>query len=74
MSRGEHDRRVRDLCKAARVPRVVPHSLRGLNATLRKTGGATDDTITRALGHVSSLTRCVGTRELIFEFPSLLGR
>jgi integrase/recombinase XerD len=43
-------RRVRALCKAADVKRVVSHSLRGTNATLRVAGGATDDTVTRALG------------------------
>jgi len=46
-------RKVRDLCRAAGVERVVPHSLRGLNATLRVTGGASDASITRALGHLS---------------------
>lgn len=49
-------RRVRALCKTAGVRRVVSHSLRGLNATLRLTGGATDDSITRALGHVDIST------------------
>lgn len=49
-------RRVRQLCRAAGVPEVVSHSMRGLNATLRKTGGAEDSTITRALGHVSIRT------------------
>lgn len=46
-------RRVHQLCRAAGVPEVCAHSMRGLNATLRKTGGASDDSITRALGHVS---------------------
>jgi integrase len=46
-------RKVRALCAEAGVERVVPHSLRGLNATLRVTGGATDASITRALGHLS---------------------
>ena len=49
-------RRVRGLCQAAGVKRVVSHSLRGLNATLRLTGGATDEAITRALGHVDIST------------------
>jgi integrase len=49
-------RRVRALCKAAGVQRVVSHSLRGLNATLRLTGGAKDESITRALGHVDIST------------------
>ena len=46
-------RRVRHLCKAAGVPKVCAHSMRGLNSTLRLTGGASDDSITRALGHIS---------------------
>jgi integrase len=45
-------RRVEALCETAGVKRVVSHSMRGLNATLRKRGGAPDDSITRALGHV----------------------
>jgi integrase len=49
-------RRVRSLCQAAGVKRVVSHSLRGLNATLRLTGGASDEAITRALGHVDIST------------------
>ena len=49
-------RRVRGLCQVAGVKRVVSHSLRGLNATLRLTGGATDEAITRALGHVDIST------------------
>jgi integrase len=49
-------RRVRHLCKVARVPEIVPHSLRGLNATLRLMGGATDESITRALGHLDIST------------------
>ncbi|MEO8211701.1 MAG: tyrosine-type recombinase/integrase [Myxococcales bacterium] len=46
-------RRVQALCEVAGVPVVVSHSLRGLNATLRKRGGASDESVTRALGHVS---------------------
>jgi integrase len=49
-------RRVRQLYRAAGVPEVVSHSMRGLNATLRKTGGADDTSITRALGHVGIST------------------
>ena len=49
-------RRVRSLCKAAGVQRVVSHSLRGLNATLRLTRGARDESITKALGHVDIST------------------
>src|SRR5262249_34496369 len=51
-------RRVKALCKQAGVKRVTPHSLRGLNATLRRLGGAPDDSIARALGHIDiSITR-----------------
>ena len=46
-------RRVRQLCRAAGVPEVVSHSMRGLNATLRLMGGADDASITRALGHLN---------------------
>ncbi len=45
--------RVRRLCKEAGVPVVVPHSLRGLHATLALDGGATADAVARALGHGS---------------------
>jgi hypothetical protein len=38
------------------VKEVVPQSLRGLNATLRLTGGSCDESITRALGHVDIST------------------
>jgi integrase len=58
-AKGKRDallRRVRQLCKAAGVKEVVAQSLRGLNATLRLTGGATDESITRALGHVDIST------------------
>jgi integrase len=49
-------RRVRALCTTAGVAEVVSHSLRGLNATLRRTGGATDASITAALGHLNIST------------------
>ena len=41
------------LCLLAKVPVVVPHSLRGLHATLALEGGATADAVARALGHSS---------------------
>jgi hypothetical protein len=45
--------RVRVLCRLAGVPEVVPHSLRGLHATLALEGGATADAVAKALGHSS---------------------
>jgi len=44
---------VRALCRLAGVPEVVPHSLRGLHATLALEGGATADAVAKALGHSS---------------------
>jgi integrase len=44
-------RRVARLCVEADVPPVVPHGLRGTNASLRRIGGANDESITQALGH-----------------------
>jgi integrase len=44
------------LCKAADVPRVCPHSLRGLNATLALEAGATPHNVAAALGHSSFTT------------------
>lgn len=40
-------------CKHAGVPKVCPHSLRGLNATLAVEAGATCSLVARALGHGS---------------------
>ena len=45
--------RVKRLCRLAGVPEVVPHSLRGLHATLALEGGATADAVAKALGHSS---------------------
>lgn len=45
--------KVRELCKAAAVPLVCPHSLRGLHATLAIEEGASGDAVARALGHTS---------------------
>ncbi len=44
---------VKRLCRLAGVPEVVPHSLRGLHATLALDGGATADAVAKALGHSS---------------------
>jgi hypothetical protein len=64
--------------ETVRTQRVVSHSMRGLNATLRLTGGATDDTITKALGHVDISTTngsyiAPGARERV-EAPRAFGR
>ena len=45
--------RVRSYCEKAGVPKVCPHSLRGLHATLAIEEGATSDAVARALGHTS---------------------
>ena len=44
---------VRRICVMAGVPKVCPHSLRGLHATLALEGGATSDSVAKALGHGS---------------------
>jgi integrase len=47
-------RRLRHLCvDEAQVPEVVPHSLRGLHATLASGFGATSHAVAAALGHTS---------------------
>jgi integrase len=46
-------RRLRTLCAEAKVPAVVPHSLRGLHATLASGFGATSHAVAAALGHTS---------------------
>ena len=46
-------RRLRRLCAEAKVPVVVPHSLRGLHATLASGFGATSHAVAAALGHTS---------------------
>jgi integrase len=48
--------RVKQLCQAAGVPSVCPHSLRGLNATLALEAGATAQHVAAALGHASFAT------------------
>lgn len=44
---------VHALCRAAGVPLVCPHSLRGLHATLAIEEGASGEAVARALGHAS---------------------
>ena len=51
--RGFYVGQVKRLCRMASVPEVVPHSLRGLHATLALEGGATADAVAKALGHSS---------------------
>ncbi|HVV52607.1 MAG TPA: hypothetical protein VHO06_23275, partial [Polyangia bacterium] len=46
-------RRVRALCKAAGVPEVVSHSMRGLHAKLATESGVTSHAVAAALGHTS---------------------
>ena len=43
----------RNFCKAAQVPRVCPHCLRGLHSTLALEHGATSGLVAAALGHGS---------------------
>ena len=46
-------RKVGEYCNAAGVPRVCPHSLRGLHATLAIEEGTSGEAVARALGHTS---------------------
>ncbi|MBL9002867.1 MAG: tyrosine-type recombinase/integrase [Myxococcales bacterium] len=46
-------RKVHEICDAANVPRVCPHSLRGLHATLAIEEGTSGEAVARALGHTS---------------------
>lgn len=46
-------RKVGEYCAAAGVPRVCPHSLRGLHATLAIEEGTSGEAVARALGHTS---------------------
>ena len=48
--------RITVLCEESGVPRVCPHSLRGLNATLALEAGATANHVAAALGHASFTT------------------
>jgi integrase len=48
--------RLRKLCVRLGLPRVCPHSLRGLNATLALEAGATAHHVAAALGHASFTT------------------
>jgi integrase len=49
-------RYVQRICKAAGVPVVSPHGLRGTHASLAMTAGATGDLVAAALGHESFTT------------------
>lgn len=46
-------RRLQTLCKAADVPRVTPHGLRGTHATIAAGAGATGHLVAAQLGHAS---------------------
>ncbi len=46
-------RKVHDLCERAGVPKVCPHSLRGLHATLAIRQGVSGEAVAAALGHGS---------------------
>lgn len=48
--------RLKQLCDQLGLPRVCPHSLRGLNATLALDAGATPHHVAAALGHASFVT------------------
>ena len=48
--------RLTTLCEQLGLPRVCPHSLRGLNATLAIDAGATSQHVAAALGHASFTT------------------
>lgn len=47
-------RRVKRLCRAAGVPEVSPHGLRGTHATLATEAGATGELLMKQLGHTST--------------------
>lgn len=44
------------LCRAAGVPEITAHGLRGTHATLAESAGATGDLVAAALGHESAAT------------------
>ncbi|MFO0577414.1 MAG: tyrosine-type recombinase/integrase [Polyangia bacterium] len=46
-------RRVRSICRRAKVPLICTHSLRGMNATLKLQAGASEDYVARSIGHTS---------------------
>jgi integrase len=46
-------KRVRSICRRANVPPICPHSLRGMNATLKLQAGASEDYVARSIGHTS---------------------
>ena len=46
-------RRLARLCRDAGVPKVVPHSMRGLHSTIAVERGATGKLVATAIGHTS---------------------
>lgn len=61
-------RRTHRICKAAGVPLVCPHGLRGTHASLARAAGATGELVSAALGHAStSITEQHYTRQEITE-------
>ncbi|MFO0575638.1 MAG: tyrosine-type recombinase/integrase [Polyangia bacterium] len=46
-------KRVRWICRHAKVPLICTHSLRGMNATLKLQAGASEDYVARSIGHTS---------------------
>ena len=46
-------KRVRWICRQAKVPPICTHSLRGMNATLKLQAGASEDYVARSIGHTS---------------------
>lgn len=53
LSRQAVNKRVSSICRRAGVPLICPHSLRGLNATLKLQAGASEDYVARSIGHTS---------------------
>ncbi len=47
---------VQRICKAAKVPTVCAHSMRGLHSTLAVAAGVTPDVVAASVGHESSTT------------------
>ena len=45
---------VERLCTLAQVPKVCPHSLRGVSATAAAAAGALPELVAKMLGHTSS--------------------
>jgi integrase len=80
-------RQVHRICKAAGVPLVPAHGLRGTHATLAVSAGATGDVVAKALGHesfegvtarhyakpdaVAGARQALTLRELSKQFPAV---